>query len=112
MVCLHGLGGDHTTAVDELGIDRFLVAAVDAGVRPFAVATADGGTTYWHPRPNGEDAGAMVVDELLPLLAAHGLDTTRLAFQSWSMGGYGALRLAGVVGSGRVRAVAALSAAL
>ena len=112
MVCLHGLGGDHTTAVSELGLDRFLPAAVAAGVPPFAIATVDGGTTYWHPRPNGEDAGAMVVDELLPLLRAQGLDTDRLAFQGWSMGGYGTLRLAGMLGRERVRAAAALSAAL
>ena len=112
MVCLHGLGGDHTTAVSELGLDRFLPAAVAAGVPPFAIATVDGGTTYWHPRPNGEDAGAMVVDELLPLLRAQGLDTGRLAFQGWSMGGYGTLRLAGMLGRERVRAAAALSAAL
>jgi S-formylglutathione hydrolase FrmB len=112
MVCLHGLGGDHTTAVSELGMDRFLPAAVAAGVPPFAVATVDGGTTYWHPRPSGEDAGAMVLDELMPRLQAHGLDTDRLAFQGWSMGGYGTLRLAGILGGARVRAAAALSAAL
>ena len=112
MVCLHGLGGDHTTAVTQLGIDRFLAAAVMGGVPRFAVATVDGGTTYWHPRPSGEDAGAMVLDELLPALQAQGLRTDRLAFQGWSMGGYGALRLAGIVGAPRVRGVAALSAAL
>ena len=112
MVSLHGLGGDHTTAVDELGMDRFLVAAVEAGIPRFAVATVDGGTSYWHPRPSGEDARAMVVGELLPLLVAHGLDTGRTAFQGWSMGGYGALRLAGLVGTPQTRAVAALSAAL
>ncbi len=112
MVCLHGLGGDHTTAVDELALDRFLPAAVAHGVPRFAIATVDGGTTYWHPRPNGEDAGAMVLDELLPLLRAQGLHTERLAFQGWSMGGYGTLRLAGLLGAVRVRAAAALSAAL
>jgi S-formylglutathione hydrolase FrmB len=112
MVSLHGLGGDHTTAVGELGMDRFLVAAADAGVPRFAVATVDGGTSYWHPRPDGEDAGAMVVNELLPLLAAHGLDTRRIAFQGWSMGGYGALRLAGLLGARRVAAAAVLSPAL
>jgi len=112
MVCLHGLGGDHTTAVSELGLDRFLPAAVADGVPPFAIATVDGGTTYWHPRPNGEDAGAMVLAELLPRLRAQGLHTDRLAFQGWSMGGYGALRLAGVLGATKVRAAAALSAAL
>ncbi len=56
---------------------------------PFAIATVDGGTTYWHPRPNGEDAGGMVVDEFLPLLAEQGLRTDRSAFHGWSMGGYG-----------------------
>jgi S-formylglutathione hydrolase FrmB len=112
MVSLHRLGGDHTTAVTELGMDRFLPVAVRAGVPHFAIATVDGGTTYWHPRPSGEDAGAMVLDELLPRLADQGLDTGRLAFQGWSMGGYGALRLAGLVGAPRVRAVAALSPAL
>jgi S-formylglutathione hydrolase FrmB len=112
MVSLHRLGGDHTTAVTELGMDRFLPAAVATGVPPFAIATVDGGTTYWHRRPSGEDAGAMVLDELLPRLADQGLDTGRLAFQGWSMGGYGALRLAGLEGSQRVRGVAALSPAL
>jgi len=112
MVSLHGLGGDHTTAMDELGMDRFLPAAVAAGVPRFAIATVDGGTTYWHPRPDGEDAGAMVLDELLPLLADQGLRTEHLAFHGWSMGGYGALRLAAILGAPRVRAVAALSPAL
>jgi S-formylglutathione hydrolase FrmB len=112
MVSLHRLGGDHTTAITELGMDRFLPAAVRAGVAPFAIATVDGGRTYWHPRPSGEDAGGMVLDELLPRLAGQGLDTGRIGFQGWSMGGYGALRLAGLVGTPRVRAVAALSAAL
>jgi lipoyl(octanoyl) transferase len=84
MVSLHGFGGDHTTAIDELGMDRFLPAAVAHGVPPFAIATVDGGTTYYHPRPSGEDAGAMVLDEFLPMLADHGLDTRRVPFQGWS----------------------------
>jgi pimeloyl-ACP methyl ester carboxylesterase len=112
MVCLHGLGSDHTTGVTDLGMDRFLPAAVAHGVPRFAIATVDGGTTYWHPRPTGEDAGAMVLDEFLPLLSEQGLHTDRLAFQGWSMGGYGALRLAGLLGAPPVRACAALSAAL
>jgi S-formylglutathione hydrolase FrmB len=112
LVALHGLHGDHRTWVSELGIDRFLVAAVNAGVPPFAIATVDGGTTYWHPRPSGEDAGAMVTDELLPLLARQGLDTSRLGLHGFSMGGYGALRLAPIVGARRVRVVSVLSAAI
>lgn len=112
MVCLHGLGGDHTTPITALGMDRFLPAAVANGVPRFAIATVDGGTTYWHPRPNGEDAGAMVLDELLPVLTQQGLRTDRLAFQGWSMGGYGSLRLGAVQGADTVRAVAVMSAAL
>jgi predicted esterase len=112
MVSLHGLGGDHTTAIWKLGMDRFLPAAVAAGVPRFAVATIDGGNTYYHPRPSGEDAGAMVVDEYLPLLERQGLDVSRLAFHGWSMGGYGALRLTGLLGASRVSAVSVLSAAL
>ena len=112
LVALHGLGGTHRSWIDELGIDRFLAAAVAAGVPPFAIATVDGGTTYWHPRPTARTPAAMVVDEFLPLLADQGLHTERLAFHGYSMGGYGALRLAAVVGRPRVRAVAALSPAL
>lgn len=112
MVSLHGHGGDHTTALRDLGLDRFLPAAVAAGVPPFAIATVDGGNTYWHPRPTGEDAGAMVLDELLPRLSEQGLDIDRPAFHGWSMGGYGALRLAGALGAAKVPVVAVLSAAL
>lgn len=112
LVALHGLGGSHRSWIDELGVDRFLPAAVVAGVPRFAVATVDGGTTYWHPRPTGEDAGAMVTEEFLPLLAAHGLRTDRIAFAGYSMGGYGSLRLAPIVGLPAVRAVAVSSAAL
>jgi enterochelin esterase-like enzyme len=76
------------------------------------VATVDGGTSYYHPRPDGEDAGAMVLDEFLPLLQQQGLEVSRLGFQGWSMGGYGALRLSGLLGPPRVAAVAVMSAAL
>jgi enterochelin esterase-like enzyme len=112
LVALHGLGGTHRSWIDELGIDRFLAAAVSAGVPPFAIATVDGGTTYWHPRPDGEDAGGMVVREFLPLLADQGLRTDRMAFHGYSMGGYGSLRLGPIVGRQAVRAVSVLSPAL
>jgi enterochelin esterase-like enzyme len=112
LVVLHGLREDHTSAISTLGLDRFLPAAVAGGVPRFAIASVDGGTTYWHPRPNGEDAGAMVLDEFLPLLRQQGLDMDRIAFHGWSMGGYGALRLAPLAGAARVRAIATSSAAL
>ena len=74
VVALHGYGQDHATLTGPaFRIDRFLAAAIAAGVAPFAIAAVDGGTTYWHPRPSGEDAGAMVVDEFLPLLEERGL---------------------------------------
>src|SRR5215469_14006275 len=58
------------------------------------VVSVDGGANdYWHPRRSGSDAGAMVINELLPMLAGHGIDTSRVAFLGWSMGGYGAVRL-------------------
>ncbi len=108
VVVLHARGANHRTAFDTLGMDRFLKAA---GYR-FALASVDGGDTYWHHRADGTDAGAMVVDEFLPLLAAHGLDTHRIGFFGWSMGGFGALWLSGVLGAGRVAAATALSPAL
>ena len=42
----------------------------------------------------------MVLDELLPRARSRrGCDTEHLAFHGWSMGGYGALRLAGILGA-------------
>lgn len=111
VVTLHGRGGDHTTFIDELGGPQFLAQAVARGVTPYAIASVDGGESYWHPH-HGEDAGAMVTDELLPLLAGHGVDTGTLGFHGWSMGGYGALRLAGLLGHKQVRGVAVASPAL
>ena len=111
---LHGRGNNHASAFDRnyLGLDRFLAASVRAGGTPFALASVDGGETYWHERDGGEDAGAMVVDEFIPMLAEHGLDTRRVGFLGWSMGGYGALALAGRLGPARTVAVAAESPAL
>jgi enterochelin esterase-like enzyme len=112
MVTLHGRGGDHRTFIDHLGGPQFLAQAVARGVPPFAIVSVDGGESYWHPH-HGVDAGAMVLHELLPMLAQRpDLDTSRLGFHGWSMGGYGALRLAGLLGPRHVRAVAVASPAL
>ena len=114
VIALHGRGGDHATILDELGVPQFLAQAVGRGVPAFAVASVDGGETYWHPHA-GTDTGATVTDELLPMLAdrfAGVLDTRRLGFYGWSMGGYGALRLAAALGPARVRGVAVASPAL
>ncbi len=116
VVALHGRGSDHRSLVGpRFRIERFLQDHVDRGGTPFAIATVDGGQSYWHERPSGEDAGAMVVEEFLPLLAERGLragPTDRIGLLGWSMGGYGALRLAGQLGPGRVAAVCAVSPAM
>ncbi len=113
VVVLHGRGNNHGSAFGHhLGLDRFLAAAGLRGGARFALASVDGGETYWHPRDNGEDAGAMVLDEFLPLLATRALDVGRVGFLGWSMGGYGALALAGRLGSSRTVAVVAESPAL
>lgn len=112
LVSLHGRGGSHETSFGELGLDRFLADAVAKGVEPFAVASVDGGDSYWHRRRDGTDRGAMVLDEFLPLLADRGLLVDRPALFGWSMGGYGALLLASELGADRVAAVATSSAAL
>ena len=112
MVALHGRGGTHRSAFEDLGLDRFLAQAVAAGSAPFAVASVDGGDTYWHARKDGTDSGAMVTAELLPRLTACGLDTRRIAFFGWSMGGYGSLLLASGLPAAQVAAVAVSSPAL
>jgi predicted esterase len=113
LVVLHGLGNDDRSAMSpHLGLDRFLAAGVEAGLPAFAIASVDGGTTYWHRRPDGEDAGAMVLDEFVPLLHERGLRTDRIALLGWSMGGYGALRLGALLGPSRCAVVVAESPAL
>jgi predicted esterase len=111
LVFLHGLGGDHRVPFDYLHLDRDLQVWADAGGKPFAVATVDGGEDWWKPLPGGTDAGRMVVDEFVPLLRDRGLDVDTLALGGASMGGYGALRLAGG-GRLRPRSVSVIAPAL
>lgn len=54
----------------------------------------------------------MVLGELLPILSQKGLDTSRVGFLGWSMGGYGALLLGGRLGPARTAAICAVSPAL
>ncbi len=94
------------------GVEQGLAQAVAAGIPPFAVVAVDGGGGYWHDRASGEDSGAMVLDELIPMLAEQGLDTSRVGFLGWSMGGYGALLLGARLGAARTAAICAVSPAL
>lgn len=111
VIALHGKGSDAATVMAG-GVEQGLAEAVDAGLPPFAVVAVDGGGSYWHQRSSGEDSGAMVLDELIPLLADHDLDTSRVAFLGWSMGGYGALLLGSRLGADRTAAICAVSPAL
>ena len=95
VVVLHGATG-RPTDYQEFGLGRFLTAAVEAGSPPFVLAGADGGTLRWEPQANGDDPQRMVRDEMPQWLSERGFDAARRAVWGWSMGGYGALRLAEV----------------
>ncbi|RDH80326.1 hypothetical protein DVS77_00405 [Mycolicibacterium moriokaense] len=111
VIALHGRDMD-ADGVMGMGVEAGLAELAKAGYPPFAVAAVDGGNGWWHRRVNGEDSGAMVLQEFLPLLASKGLDTSRVSFIGWSMGGYGALLLGGALGPRRTAAICAVAPAL
>jgi len=109
LLVLHGKGGNHEAGFRDLRLDRFLRAS---GQR-FAVATVDGGDdSYYHPRRSGISPQRMILDELLPALSEQQVLVDSFAVGGWSMGGYGALLLAELLGPKRIRAVAVDSPAL
>lgn len=111
-VCLVLHGASATTAdYEDLGLARFLTSAVRHGVPPFALAGADGGVSRWEGDGAGDDPQRMLREELPAWCAARGFDADRLAAYGWSMGGYGALRMA-QRDPAVLRAVAALSPAV
>jgi enterochelin esterase-like enzyme len=111
MVALHGKDGNANMMLD-IGVVDGLAQLVKEGKPPFAVVGVDGGNTYWHRRASGEDSGAMVLEELLPMLSSMGFDTSRVGFIGWSMGGYGALHLGAKLGPSRTAGICAISPAL
>jgi pimeloyl-ACP methyl ester carboxylesterase len=97
-VCLllHAAAGDQRAPFERLRMHHHLAQAAGAGgIRPFALASADGRGSDWRPAP-GDDPFGMLLDELLPLLSGLGLRTGpgQVAVLGWSMGAAGALRLA------------------
>ncbi len=113
LLVLHGRGDDHRDVLGSHQLGAFLSDAIRNGVRPFAVVGVDGGDhSYWHRRQSSQDPQAMIIDELLPILADHGLQTARFGVGGWSMGGYGALLLAERLGPTRVAVCAVDSPAL
>jgi S-formylglutathione hydrolase FrmB len=111
VIALHGLDSD-AAGVMSLGVEDALAKLPATGKPSIAVVSVDGGNGYWRPRASGEDSGAMVLGELIPMLAGKGLDTSQVAFMGWSMGGYGAMRLASRWGAARTFAICAISPAL
>lgn len=111
VIALHGKDGNAGQMLD-LGVEDGLAQLVKAGKAPFAMVGVDGGNTYWHRRASGGDSGAMVLEELLPMLASMGMDTSRVGFLGWSMGGYGALLLGSQLGPARTAGICAISPAL
>jgi enterochelin esterase-like enzyme len=111
VIALHGVDGDANQML-EMGVPEGLARLVKEGKPAFAVVGVDGGNTYWHKRASGEDAGAMVLEELLPMLSSMGMDTSRVGFMGWSMGGYGALHLGAKLGPSRTAGICAVSPAL
>lgn len=112
VIALHGKDGDANMMLD-CGVEDALAQLVSEGKPPFAVVGVDGGaSSYWHRRANGEDSGTMVLEELLPMLTSMGMDTSRVGFLGWSMGGYGALLLGARLGPARTAGICAISPAL
>ncbi|MEW9263693.1 alpha/beta hydrolase-fold protein [Kineococcus endophyticus] len=101
LLVLHGRAVDAHAAFTQLGMHEYLAAHLAAGGPPLAVVSVDGGSTYWHPRADGDDPLAMLTGELWPRLAGAGFDLTRWAVAGWSMGGFGALLLAREAAAGR-----------
>ncbi|MDQ0756056.1 alpha/beta hydrolase family protein [Arthrobacter sp. B3I4] len=109
---LHGTGSDNRFLFDNLGIEAVLQRYLADGGTPFAVASVDGGDTWWHRRTDGTDTGSMLIDEFVPLLASQGLDLGRFGLFGLSMGGFGVLLLASQGKIPGLRAVAAMSPAV
>ena len=89
---LPGRGGGPASVIGFL--TGFLSEIVRDGVRPFALASVDGGQSYWHRRASGEDRMAMLTSEFVPLCEHRyhlGGSRARRAGMGWSMGGYGVL---------------------
>jgi S-formylglutathione hydrolase FrmB len=106
-VLLHGAHSSAANKIDSMGLDRFL----SASGRRLALAAVDGGDhSYWHERSDGQDAGAMVLEDFLPFLRDQGLDPQGL--WGWSMGGFGALALGATAQGRQLSGIVAVSPAL
>jgi predicted esterase len=90
IVVMHGSSAT-ASVFREIGLARFVTAAVEAGAPPFVLAGTDDGPAGWIPA-GGVDPQAMVREELPRWLEDRGYAADRRALWGWSRGGYGALR--------------------
>ncbi|MDQ1594171.1 MAG: hypothetical protein QOH40_727 [Arthrobacter pascens] len=109
---LHGLGGNNQGIFDVLEAHEVLRRHLFIGGTPFAIASVDGGDTWWHRRADGSDTQSMLVHEFVPFLGSQGYDLGRIGLFGLSMGGFGALLLASQGRLPGIRAVAAMSPAV
>jgi len=116
---LHGRGSNHSRFIRTLHLGEYLTDNVRRGHTPYAIVTVDGFNAYYHPRGKGEyagtDMGAVALEDLLPMLARRRdleLEVERIGFYGFSMGGYGSMRLASILGPERVFGVVATSPAI
>lgn len=108
VICLPGRGGTGSSTIKGLRLADYAGLAP----HPLALASVDGGESYWHPRASGEDRMAMLVDEFVPLLRSrYHLGAAGTGILGISMGGYGAI-LAAELYPQTFTALAALSAAM
>jgi S-formylglutathione hydrolase FrmB len=107
-LALHSSNGDATEMLG-LGFPERLDALISAGkTPPFALASIDSMNGFYEKK-GSRDYGKVVSVEFLKLLADRGLNTSRLGIIGWSMGGWGAFRLAQHELHGKVRVISAIS---
>src|SRR6202012_520232 len=73
VIALHGLDSD-AAGVMSLGVENALAKLPTTSKPSIAVVSVDGGNGYWRPRASGEDSGAMVLNELSPMIGGKGLE--------------------------------------
>jgi S-formylglutathione hydrolase FrmB len=94
ILALPGEGGSDTSITRHLGLQAF---ATSVGLNACVVSPGDVGSSYYHPRSDGTDMLAFLIDELVPHVERSfqvGGSRGARGLYGYSMGGYGALLIA------------------
>ncbi|HEX3706348.1 MAG TPA: alpha/beta hydrolase-fold protein [Mycobacteriales bacterium] len=94
ILALPGEGGSATSITQHLGLQAFATAG---GLPACVVSPGDVRSSYYHPRTDGTDVLAFLVDELVPHVEQSfpvGGSRDRRGLYGYSMGGFGALLIA------------------